>query len=238
MPATYPLRPPSFRFLTPSGRFEVNREICLSISGHHEETWQPAWGIRTALVAIRSFMDTDVKGQVGGVQGSETMRKELAAKSGDYQCPVCGKKNHEIIEEKIKELADRGETEQTSANKEEVVPEELKLGYRDELGLKNPSGPEAQNQSASSEKIASPTTDSTATVPTPTRTTAADRPPSSPTIRAAHPPSSRPAVELVVEMRRPPRTLEDIFIDTAILFLGVIFAFLAFKRISYWLLST
>ncbi|KAJ5121568.1 Ubiquitin-conjugating enzyme [Penicillium bovifimosum] len=42
-PPTYPLRPPSFRFLTPSGRFEVNREICLSISGHHEETWQPAW---------------------------------------------------------------------------------------------------------------------------------------------------------------------------------------------------
>src|SRR4051794_15491452 len=47
-PPTYPLRPPSFRFLTPSGRFEVNREICLSISGHHEETWQPAWGVRTA----------------------------------------------------------------------------------------------------------------------------------------------------------------------------------------------
>ncbi|KAJ4306345.1 hypothetical protein N0V88_001145 [Collariella sp. IMI 366227] len=39
LPPTYP-----FRFLTPSGRFETNREICLSISGHHEETWQPAWG--------------------------------------------------------------------------------------------------------------------------------------------------------------------------------------------------
>lgn len=37
--------------MTPSGRFEANREICLSISGHHEETWQPAWGVRTALVA-------------------------------------------------------------------------------------------------------------------------------------------------------------------------------------------
>ena len=47
----YPLRPPMFRFSTPSGRFETNREICLSISGHHEETWQPAWGVRTALVA-------------------------------------------------------------------------------------------------------------------------------------------------------------------------------------------
>lgn len=51
LPPTYPLRPPSFRFTTPSGRFEANREICLSISGHHEETWQPAWGIRTAIVA-------------------------------------------------------------------------------------------------------------------------------------------------------------------------------------------
>jgi ubiquitin-conjugating enzyme E2 J1 len=37
--------------MTPNGRFEANREICLSISGHHEETWQPAWGIRTAVVA-------------------------------------------------------------------------------------------------------------------------------------------------------------------------------------------
>lgn len=51
LPANYPLTPPMFRFATPSGRFEPNRDICLSISGHHEETWQPAWGVRTALVA-------------------------------------------------------------------------------------------------------------------------------------------------------------------------------------------
>ncbi|KAF2225812.1 ubiquitin-conjugating enzyme/RWD-like protein, partial [Elsinoe ampelina] len=62
LPPSYPLRPPSFRFLTPSGRFEVNREICLSISGFHEETWQPAWGIRTALLAIRGFMDSESGG--------------------------------------------------------------------------------------------------------------------------------------------------------------------------------
>ncbi|KAJ5770313.1 uncharacterized protein N7511_002364 [Penicillium nucicola] len=68
-PPTYPLRPPSFRFLTPSGRFEVNREICLSISGHHEETWQPAWGVRTALLAIRSeIMGSESQGQVGGME--------------------------------------------------------------------------------------------------------------------------------------------------------------------------
>ncbi|PWW79672.1 UBC-like protein [Tuber magnatum] len=63
LPPDYPLRPPSFRFMTPSGRFEVNREICLSISGHHEDTWQPAWGVRTAVVALRGFMETEVKGQ-------------------------------------------------------------------------------------------------------------------------------------------------------------------------------
>lgn len=58
LPPTYPLRPPSFRFTTPNGRFEANREICLSISGHHEETWQPAWGIRTAVVAYVSLLSS------------------------------------------------------------------------------------------------------------------------------------------------------------------------------------
>ncbi|KNG85649.1 putative ubiquitin conjugating enzyme (UbcF) [Aspergillus nomiae NRRL 13137] len=99
LPPTYPLRPPSFRFLTPTGRFEVNREICLSISGHHEETWQPAWGIRTALLAIRSFMDGDAKGQVGGLDVSEEVRRDYARRSGDWCCEVCGKSNEAILGE-------------------------------------------------------------------------------------------------------------------------------------------
>ena len=98
-PSTYPLRPPSFRFLTPSGRFEVNREICLSISGHHEESWQPAWSVRTALVAIRSFMDADAKGQVGGLDVSDEVRRELAAESRSWCCSVCGRCNEAIVGE-------------------------------------------------------------------------------------------------------------------------------------------
>src|SRR5205809_1402819 len=81
LPPQYPLRPPSFRFLTPSGRFEVNREICLSISGHHEETWQPAWGLRTALVALRAFMGGEAKGQVGGMEAEAAVRERLARES-------------------------------------------------------------------------------------------------------------------------------------------------------------
>ncbi|EAT81774.1 hypothetical protein SNOG_10380 [Parastagonospora nodorum SN15] len=119
LPPQYPLRPPAFRFLTPTGRFEVNREICLSISGHHEETWQPAWGVRTALVAIRSFMDTDAKGQVGGIECSKEAREKMAKES-------------ELVQDM---------EEKEGKRKEEVVPDELRLAYRDELGSKGePSG--------------------------------------------------------------------------------------------------
>ncbi|KAJ5782525.1 hypothetical protein N7457_004299 [Penicillium paradoxum] len=99
-PATYPLRPPSFRFLTPSGRFEVNREICLSISGHHEETWQPAWGVRTALLGIRSeIFGSESKGQVGGMEGSDEVRREYARLSLGWRCRECGVGNLEIMKE-------------------------------------------------------------------------------------------------------------------------------------------
>jgi ubiquitin-conjugating enzyme E2 J1 len=108
-PPTYPLRPPSFRFLTPSGRFEVNREICLSISGHHEETWQPAWGVRTALLAIRSeIMGAESKGQVGGMEGSEAIRREFASESRGWVCRECGRSNEEVMKEWWEICRERG----------------------------------------------------------------------------------------------------------------------------------
>ncbi|USP78050.1 Ubiquitin-conjugating enzyme E2 J1 [Curvularia clavata] len=131
LPSSYPLRPPSFRFLTPTGRFEVNREICLSISGHHEETWQPAWGVRTALVAIRSFMDTDAKGQLGGIECSKDARERMARESGAWKCAGCGKSNAEIMQERAELVKEIEEKE--GKRKEEEVPEELRLAYRDEL---------------------------------------------------------------------------------------------------------
>ncbi|KAH9867233.1 hypothetical protein IAQ61_007825 [Plenodomus lingam] len=134
LPPQYPLRPPSFRFLTPTGRFEVNREICLSISGHHEETWQPAWGVRTALVAIRSFMDTDAKGQLGGIECSKVARGRMAKDSGSWTCAGCGKSNADIMKEREALVAELEAKEGT--RKEEEVPEELRLAYRDELDKK------------------------------------------------------------------------------------------------------
>ncbi|TKX22064.1 hypothetical protein C1H76_5697 [Elsinoe australis] len=128
LPPSYPLRPPSFRFLTPSGRFEVNREICLSISGFHEETWQPAWGIRTALLAIRGFMDSESGGAVGGMDADEGVKRRLAGESGRWRCRECGRGNEEIMKEQEEACAER------EGGEEEKVPEELRLGYRDQLG--------------------------------------------------------------------------------------------------------
>ncbi|KAI1135176.1 UBC-like protein [Hypoxylon sp. FL0543] len=132
LPPTYPLRPPSFRFTTPSGRFEANREICLSISGHHEETWQPAWGVRTALVALRSFMETNARGQLGGLDTSDAVRRKLAAESKSWKCAVCAKTNEEIIAE-CEERCKEHDAANDGKRKEVEVPAELKMGFRDEM---------------------------------------------------------------------------------------------------------
>ena len=62
LPFDYPFKPPNISFLTPNGRFEVGKKICLSITGYHPEFWRPAWVIRSAIVAIISFFVT--KGEV------------------------------------------------------------------------------------------------------------------------------------------------------------------------------
>lgn len=38
-PKEYPLKPPSVMMLTPSGRFQAGRRLCLSMSDFHPETW-------------------------------------------------------------------------------------------------------------------------------------------------------------------------------------------------------
>ena len=43
LPPDYPMKPPSIMFLTQNGRFECFTKICLSISKHHPESWQPSW---------------------------------------------------------------------------------------------------------------------------------------------------------------------------------------------------
>ncbi|KAG7213594.1 hypothetical protein KM043_002848 [Ampulex compressa] len=91
LPPEYPMRPPNIILLTPNGRFEINKKICLSISGHHPETWQPSWSIRTALLALIAFMPTPGNGTIGSLDYSTEERQKLAKKSLSWQCDACGK---------------------------------------------------------------------------------------------------------------------------------------------------
>ncbi|KAI8812762.1 ubiquitin-conjugating enzyme/RWD-like protein [Cladochytrium replicatum] len=92
-PPDYPFKPPNISFLTPNGRFEVGKKICLSITGHHPESWRPAWGIATALVAIISFLPTKGEGAIGALDWTDEERAKCAKKSRSWVCSVCGSQN-------------------------------------------------------------------------------------------------------------------------------------------------
>jgi len=91
LPAEYPFRPPSLMMLTPNGRFELNTKICISFTSYHEEEWQPAWGVRTAILGLQGFFP--LKGQaatgVGSVEYPVSERKRLAQLSREWVCPKC-----------------------------------------------------------------------------------------------------------------------------------------------------
>ena len=221
LPLAYPLKPPSFRFVTPTGRFEVNREICLSISGHHEETWQPAWGIRTALVAIRSFMDTSASGQLGGMEASEEVRKRMAGQSGTWRCPACAKTNDEIMREQDEVVKEQGD----DAKKEEVVPEELRLAYRDDLSKADGKAPE-QARTETDVKVA----DVAPAAPQPSHKVGAVQ------ANTAVPPpvAPAPAPAQAQAVRQPPRQEEGApaWIDKAIYGIVAALFFLIWKKLS------
>jgi len=76
-------------------------------------------------------MDTDAKGQLGGLEADDDARRKMAKRSPEYTCPSCQKSNRAIMEERaqeVKKLAEEGKE-----TKEEQVPEELRLAYKDEL---------------------------------------------------------------------------------------------------------
>ncbi|KAI0003268.1 UBC-like protein [Russula compacta] len=99
LPAEYPFRPPSIMLLTPNGRFELNTKICISFTNYHEELWQPAWGVRTAIIGLQGFFP--LKGQaalgVGALEVQSSERKRLAALSRDWVCPRCNRSNLECL---------------------------------------------------------------------------------------------------------------------------------------------
>lgn len=88
-PQNYPYSPPDIYFLTPNGRFETNRKICLTMTSFHPDQWNPAWDVRTTLTSIIAFMPTPAEGAVGAIDMPESDRRKLAKASHDWHCQEC-----------------------------------------------------------------------------------------------------------------------------------------------------
>ncbi|KAJ2777274.1 Ubiquitin-conjugating enzyme E2 6 [Coemansia interrupta] len=79
-PSEYPYKPPAIQMITPSGRFQTNTNICMSMSNYHPNTWNPAWSVATILNGMLSFM-VEEEVTTGSIRISNADRKALARKS-------------------------------------------------------------------------------------------------------------------------------------------------------------
>lgn len=80
-------------------------------------------------------METDPKGQLGGLATGDDVRRKLARESREWRCSGCGGRTNDDIIKESEEAARVAEEEAgagSSKSKEVEVPAELKLGFRDE----------------------------------------------------------------------------------------------------------
>jgi ubiquitin-conjugating enzyme E2 J2 len=69
--------------MTPSGRFQPNRRLCLSMSDFHPESWNPMWSVSTILTGLYSFM-IESNPTLGSIETSTRKKRQLAAASLEY----------------------------------------------------------------------------------------------------------------------------------------------------------
>lgn len=133
LPAEYPFKPPNFIFLTPNGRFQCNQKICLSFTSYHQELWQPAWGIRTMLEAIISFLPTPVDGAIGGLERSKEERIRLAKESHNFVCNVCHYCHADFIRDNNLTFSFNEKNEEGNNQEEKTEEEVVKVEKIEEI---------------------------------------------------------------------------------------------------------
>ncbi len=92
----YPAKPPDYYMRTPSGRYEINKKICLTNSSYHSGDWSPTWNIHSILIAFYSIWLDDKEHGISHIVRSKEERKRLAEESIEYN-----QTNHRQIYEKF-----------------------------------------------------------------------------------------------------------------------------------------
>ena len=84
----YPFAPPDFQFLTPSGRFDINKKLCTSFTGYHTELYSASWNISAMCCGLISFMTDDASKKesqgIGGINSTIEYKKQIAKESRNY----------------------------------------------------------------------------------------------------------------------------------------------------------
>mmetsp|Transcript_2540 Transcript_2540/g.5812 ORF Transcript_2540/g.5812 Transcript_2540/m.5812 type:complete len:338 (-) Transcript_2540:1025-2038(-) len=83
-PPQFPFKPPSISMMTPSGRFAVNQQLCMSMTNWHPESWNPMWTIGTILVGLLSFFNEEGVVSTGSITTTRAEKVALAASSLEY----------------------------------------------------------------------------------------------------------------------------------------------------------
>ncbi|EQC32618.1 ubiquitin-conjugating enzyme E2 J2 [Saprolegnia diclina VS20] len=79
-PPEYPMKPPSVYMLTPNGRFQTNKRLCLSMSDYHPETWNPMWSVSSILAGLYSFMN-ETTPTLGSITTTDAQKRKFALAS-------------------------------------------------------------------------------------------------------------------------------------------------------------
>jgi ubiquitin-protein ligase len=84
MSPNYPFDPPEFYFLTPNGRFDINKKLCFSNSSYHKESWSPMWTIKTIILGFLSFFLEKTSSGIGHLTTDVSEKISYALKSPEY----------------------------------------------------------------------------------------------------------------------------------------------------------
>ncbi|PRP76531.1 ubiquitin-conjugating enzyme [Planoprotostelium fungivorum] len=98
-PTGYPHKPPAIYMITPNGRFEINKRLCLSMSDYHPESWNPLWSVSTILNGLLSFMLEDAD-TLGSVRTTTDQKRKYAQNSSKINAanPMFRKLFPELVE--------------------------------------------------------------------------------------------------------------------------------------------
>lgn len=81
----YPAEPPDYMMLTPSGRYETNRKICLTNSSYHKSDWSSTWNIISILIGFNTvWLDDNEHGISHITNCPKADRQRMARDSIEY----------------------------------------------------------------------------------------------------------------------------------------------------------